>query len=1320
MKKYIFSSIYLVFILFLSTPVHADEIQKIKQNYVRAVLAEEAELTNILVDLPKETVVGDQLIVELNQRYPVGVEEINQLIDNLREDGAWPDIDYASLIAWQLITHPERIYLMCKQLYREGSPFYQSPKLAEAIHKSMNYWFKNKFEAMEQTKRGTIQRNWWYNEIGYPKAFSPAFILFEDRMSESQKAGAIEVMKASKIGTTGQNKVWLSRNVLVRGLLENDFELVKQARDSIVSEIIYGASGPRSEGIQYDYSYQLHGRQQQFGNYGTAYIGEMSFWSMVFDKTSIALEQSKLDILSMLVNEGFQRILWKGYMDVNGLGRQFFRQTQKHKALSVAFSAKALAAVDDKNKDKYNTLISDNFSPDSGTPNLQGMYHFWNSDQTIVRRPQWMASIRMSSNRTIGGEAGNGDNKKGYYMSDGTAYIYIDGSEYEDVFPVWDWRKLPGITAYETDSPLKLLTFAGYRSYGDFVGNVTDGRKGMTVMHLVRDRLSAIKSWIFTDNYMLCLGAGITVESDSVVTTAIDQRLKKADLLRLKGETWAKTDKTELANVKDARFYHHNTGYIVLQADKAYATDETRTASWEGVIGIYPKDMMETKGVVSLWFNHGSSPHDATYQYMVLPAASQQQVKSFDMKEIEVLSNTKEAQIVHLPKEKTIFVSAFSPIARKLPNAINFKCSQPGLYMIKYKSSKERPEVIFNDPTQALKSAEYEINSNKTRIYKATSTKNELFKIAIAGSNFIKFNADTTIQMMQQLQIPNLCIKSRHLPFNSTDDEIRSFRAKLLEAGIEAVSTGLIYMRKTSDVDQAFEYAKRIGVKLIIGTPNHELLPYVEQKVKAYNICYAIHIHGPDLALYPNAADVMKHIEGLDTRIGLCLDIGHDARAGFDPAEDLRKYHHRIFDIHIKDITAADKSGRTCEMGRGVLDIPKFVQTLRDVKYSGLCTFEFEKDLNDPLAGIAESVDYFKGVLDGTMPLSMHAQKSSADYLKPEYIKSILEKSTFWQLENPKRRVSNEWTNATFYAGVFAAWETTQNQKIYDALIDMGKTTEWMPHKRFFHADDYAISQTYIDLYRIERKPEMIRPTQDTINLFISKPYPGLGVEAIKWWWCDALFMGPPVLVKLGVTLNNPDFLKYNDQYFRESYDLLYDKKEHLFFRDLSYVIKGNKNPRYEANGKPVFWSRGNGWVMGGLARILKELPADYPQRPFYENLFKDMAERIISLQQPDGLWRASLLDPESYPGGETSSSGFFCYALAWGVNSGLLDGRKYRPVIEKCWIAINECVNEEGRVGWVQPIGSDPRKNLNADSWEMYGTGAFLLAGSEVIKLNK
>jgi rhamnogalacturonyl hydrolase YesR len=349
--------------------------------------------------------------------------------------------------------------------------------------------------------------------------------------------------------------------------------------------------------------------------------------------------------------------------------------------------------------------------------------------------------------------------------------------------------------------------------------------------------------------------------------------------------------------------------------------------------------------------------------------------------------------------------------------------------------------------------------------------------------------------------------------------------------------------------------------------------------------------------------------------------------------------------------------------------------------------------------------------------LTIVAAAQSNEYLKPKNIKTVMLKAAEWQLKNPKH-VPNDWTNGAFYAGLYAAWETTKSKDLYKALTDVGNATKWRPYTRWYHADDIAICQTYIDLYRKEKKREMIQATIDTLNKLLANPYPVQGIDVIKWWWCDALFMGPATLVKLGITVKNDEYLKKNDEYLKECYDLLYDREEHLFARDLGYVIKNDGNDRWEANGKKIFWSRGNGWVMGGLVRILKELPKNYPLRPFYEQLYKEMAARIISLQQPDGLWRASLLDPDSYPGGEVSGSGFFCYALAWGVNNKLLDKTIYKPIVEKTWTALNACVNDEGRVGWVQPIGADPRKNFTADSWEVYGTGAFLLAGSEIIKL--
>jgi inosose dehydratase len=237
------------------------------------------------------------------------------------------------------------------------------------------------------------------------------------------------------------------------------------------------------------------------------------------------------------------------------------------------------------------------------------------------------------------------------------------------------------------------------------------------------------------------------------------------------------------------------------------------------------------------------------------------------------------------------------------------------------------------------------------------------FTLGMAGYTFREFSIDKTIEMMKRVNVTNLSLKDFHLPMNSTQDQINEVLGKFKAANIKVYTVGVVYMKTNESVDQAFEYARMAGVKLIVGAPDYELLPYVEKKVKAYDFKLAIHNHGPDNPLYPNATDIWNHIKDLDARIGICIDIGHTTRDGQDPSADILKYKSRIYDIHVKDVDKADKTGKTIEMGRGIIDIPKVIETLITIKYSGSCSLEFEKDMSDPLPGIAESIGYFKGVM---------------------------------------------------------------------------------------------------------------------------------------------------------------------------------------------------------------------------------------------------------------------------------------------------------------------------------------------------------------------
>ncbi|RIJ47001.1 sugar phosphate isomerase/epimerase [Maribellus luteus] len=242
----------------------------------------------------------------------------------------------------------------------------------------------------------------------------------------------------------------------------------------------------------------------------------------------------------------------------------------------------------------------------------------------------------------------------------------------------------------------------------------------------------------------------------------------------------------------------------------------------------------------------------------------------------------------------------------------------------------------------------------------------ENFKLGVAGYTFHKFDLQTTLETLKRCDVHYLCIKDFHLPIESTDEEIAAFHAKCAEYGVKGYAVGPLYMRSKEDIDKYFEYAKRVGVNTIVGVPNYDLLPYVEEKVKEYGFFYAIHLHGPDIDIYQDADEVWEKTKDLDPRMGMCLDIGHDTRNGKDPVADLKKYHSRVFDIHLKDVTGTTKLGYSVEVGRGIINFPAFVKMMREVNYTGVISLEHERNMDNPFMGIAESIGYFRAMIVAT------------------------------------------------------------------------------------------------------------------------------------------------------------------------------------------------------------------------------------------------------------------------------------------------------------------------------------------------------------------
>jgi len=317
-----------------------------------------------------------------------------------------------------------------------------------------------------------------------------------------------------------------------------------------------------------------------------------------------------------------------------------------------------------------------------------------------------------------------------------------------------------------------------------------------------------------------------------------------------------------------------------------------------------------------------------------------------------------------------------------------------------------------------------------------------------------------------------------------------------------------------------------------------------------------------------------------------------------------------------------------------------------------------------------------------------------------------------WQLSRMPAEAQVDWTWAALYAGFMAVPEKVAGDKYRQAMLGIADQLHWQPGPRVMHADDQAVGQMYMEQYFLHRDPKRMDAMRARLETEIATPDP-TDPKRPLWWWCDALFMAPPVFADMAAATGDQKYLTFMDHEWDTTTALLYDRTQHLYFRDASYLDK------HEKNGEPLFWSRGNGWVMGGIVRVLEKLPADSPLRPKYVALLKEMAAEMISIQGKDGLWRPGLLDADAYPLPEISGSAFVTYALAYGVNEGILDRATYWPAVQKAWAGMLTHVYADGRLGSIQPVGAAPGAYSETSSY-VYGVGAYLLAGSEIYRTAK
>ena len=329
--------------------------------------------------------------------------------------------------------------------------------------------------------------------------------------------------------------------------------------------------------------------------------------------------------------------------------------------------------------------------------------------------------------------------------------------------------------------------------------------------------------------------------------------------------------------------------------------------------------------------------------------------------------------------------------------------------------------------------------------------------------------------------------------------------------------------------------------------------------------------------------------------------------------------------------------------------------------------------------------------------------------LKPKAIEAAMTKVADWQITVAEPKYNQQWTYAALYDGLLAASATTHNAKYSDSVQKMAEGFKWqLKDARFPHADDFAVGQVYMDLYLQHPVPERMASVKANADRLLARPD---DPKKLLWWWCDALFMAPPVLARVYKATGDRAYLDFMDKEWWETSASLYDPSERLYFRDARYFTQK------QANGQKIFWGRGNGWVMGAFVKVLTVMPKDYPSRIKYIEQYKAMAAKIAAIQSKDGLWRAGLLDPDAYNLPEISGSAFFTYSLAWGINEGILDPKTYEPVVQRAWAGMISHIYESGRLGCIQPIDAQPGA-FKPSASSVYGVGGFLLAGSEVDRL--
>jgi len=635
----------------------------------------------------------DLTLKDFIEQATISENEVSSLLSAQLSNGSWPYIDYTdqSRSAWKPIKHSEALLKLAKVYRTPGNIFFENTNVSKAIHKGLKFWFDEKLECP----------NWWYNTIGVPKLLVNVMLLIEDELTSEEKRDGFELLdKIDYKKWTGQNLVWCAGITFINALLQNNETLIKQCSNAISSQLFITTE----EGIQPDFSFHQHGAQIQFGNYGLSFVQSMTFWARILNGSPFDFSFEEKRVLQSYIQEGLIWTFWRGNMDISSCGRQLLENSPQGKAGLFMMSLLDLSKMDILDNSYYTDFVTSNYS--SGEKYLTGQKHFWRSDFTVQRNAGYMASVKMHSNRVSGGEMTNNQNLKGYYLSDGTTLVYIDGDEYSTTFPVWNWRRLPGTTIRQSthampripqvfDSIIGHKTFY-YKSKKNFVGGVSNGKVGVSVLDYERDSVSAKKSWFFLGNQIICLGADLKSESKDTLVTTVQQSKLKSDII--KGKNWV---------------HHGKIGYAFLQQQNWEEKHGIQTGNMHDIADFYPKTKIISQDVFQLYITHEVGKV-ASYAYSIFPAMTLSKFKkSIKSRNPKILINKNSVQAIE--EKGKLYVVFYEPTSLKSSFFGKVEVSEPCLLMME--KTKSGVLTTVSDPTQKMKSVRINIaNFQETEI----------------------------------------------------------------------------------------------------------------------------------------------------------------------------------------------------------------------------------------------------------------------------------------------------------------------------------------------------------------------------------------------------------------------------------------------------------------------------------------------------------------------------------------------------------------------------------------------------------------------------